>query len=386
MSYLNEGETVGRRISRKKHRIKILGLALAMMLAINPLTTFAAEENGSGESQGGYIDVENINLADFEEVAFNEMEGATIDAVTTVQVDTSKDVIDVSSRLARRDAALLPDNPRVNITGELTSDDDLDFQFFSVTADKFMVARLLSTNANYVAQLYIVDYETGDATPTNIGNSAGNLIALNGLPAGDYAFIIYSADDTVGDSYTLQINATNPSNNVAQTLKITNDLLHFVLQYTTGDVYADGTFVYNINNMDSANTHLNWSRSEDVNWGSGYNHREHSIYNVRIKQVSGPASWSSSHANSDNVMLIYCDVNTGFTFMQSAYQSGSYHEYSFKDTFGKVTPRPLDEEDLTGFSHILAYDLNTGTVIDFYSPLNLYYASGAEAAPTVNFY
>ncbi len=111
MSFLNEGVTVGRRISRKKPRIKILGLALAMMLAINPLTTFAAEENGSGESQGGYIDVENINLADFEEVAFNEMEGATIDAVTTVQVDTSKDVIDVSSRLARRDAALLPDNP-----------------------------------------------------------------------------------------------------------------------------------------------------------------------------------------------------------------------------------------------------------------------------------
>lgn len=370
----------------RKCKMKILGFVLAAMLAINPLTVNAAEADGSGMCQAGYIDVQNIDLTDFEDVEVNGMTGSSIDAVTAIEEDTNKEVIDVSSELNRRSTVLLPDNPRINVSGELTADDSVDFHFFSVTADKFMVARLLSNNVNYIAQLYIVNYETGEAIPTNIGNSSGNLIALNGLPTGDYAFAIYSADETVGETYTFQINATNPANNITQTLKITNDLQHFVLQYTTGDVYADGTFVYNVNTMSSANTHLNWTRNEDVNWGSGYIHRGHEIYNVRIKQVSGPASWSSSYASSDNVMLIYCDIGTGFTFFQSAYESGSYHEYSFEDTFGKVTPRALDEEDLMEFSHILAYDLNTGKVIDFYSPLNIYYASGAEGAPTINFY
>lgn len=289
-------------------------------------------------------------LRQFVKIPVNEMEKSNIEAKTSFQIDAEKEIIDISSRLKRRNS------------------------------------NLISDNADYIAQLYIVNYETGEATATNIGNSAGNLIALNGLPTGDYAFVIYSADNTVGDSYTLQLNATNPADDVSQTLKITSDLLHFMLQYTSGDVYGDGTLIYNVNNINSANTHLNWSRNEDINWGTGYIHRGHEIYNVRIKQVAGPVSWKSSYASSDNVMLIYCDVDTSFTFFQSAYESGSYHEYSFVDTFGKTTPRSLDEEDLAEYSHILAYDLNTGKSIDFYSPLNLYYASGAESAPVINFY
>ena len=370
----------------RQKKFKIYGLIMAFALVISPVAVFAAEPDGDNSGNLGYIDVSDVDLSNFAELPSKEMEETTIDAATSVQIDSEGAVLDVSDRLRQRAANLLPDNPRINVSGELTEDDALDLQFFSVTANKFMLARVLSDNANYAARLYIVNYETGEVTPTNIGDFAGNLIALNGLPTGDYAFAIYSADGTAGESYTLQINATNPSNNISKTLSITNDLLHFVLQYASGDVYGDGTIVYNVYKMGSANSHLNWTRNEDVNWGSGYIHRGHEIYDVRIKQVTGPASWKASRASSDNVMLIYCDVGTGFTFCQSAYESGSYHDYSFIDTFGKKTPRPLDAEDLAEFSHILAYDLNTGKVIDFYSPLNLYYACGAESAPTITFY
>lgn len=370
----------------KKNNLKLCGLVVALSLASCPATVFAQEAVPNDVELEECINADEIDLSEFTEIPFSEMEEETIEASTLMQIDNEKETLDVSERLNKREANLLPDNPRLNITGELSVDDAVDFQFFSVTSDKFMVARILSPNANYIAQLYIIDYETGEATPTNIGDLSGNLIALNGLPTGDYAFAIYSADDTVGDSYTLQLNATNPAANINKTLKITNDLKHFVLQYASGDVYGDGTFVYNVNNMKQSNTQLNWKQNEDVNWSGGYIHREHEIYNVRIKQVSGPASWSSRDAYSDNVMLIYCDVDTGFKFFQSYYQSGGPHEYSFIDTFGRKTPRPLDQEDFLEFSHILAFDLNTGKSIDFYSPLNIYYATGAASAPTVTFY
>ncbi len=190
-----------------------------------------------------------------------------------------------------------------------------------------------------------------------------------------------------GDSYTLKLNAANPSGNLASTVKITSDF-RLILRYTNGDIYGDGTYIYNVSKMNQENSQMEWTRNEDLSWGSGYIHRSHDVYNVNIKEVVGPASYSSSYAKSDNVMLVYCDVNTGFAYMESAYQSGPDHEYerSFVDTFGKTTPRSLTADDFEIFSHILVYDLNADKAIDFYSPLNYYYACGAESAPHVTFY
>lgn len=55
---------------------------------------------------------------------------------------------------------------------------------------------------------------------------------------------------------------------------------------------------------------------------------------------------------------------------------------SFNDAFGKKTPRNLDASDFnTGLGDLqLIYDINSGKVIDFYGPLNIYYGTGAESA------
>lgn len=39
-----------------------------------------------------------------------------------------------------------------------------------------------------------------------------------------------------------------------------------------------------------------------------------------------------------------------------------------------------------GNEHILVYDLMSGEVIDFYSALNVFYASGSEELPVITFY
>lgn len=370
-----------------KRTKKITAMLAAAVFVMGTLTVQAEGTADSVETMETMaakdVDLSDFSMPEFEDHT-HEMQ---IDVETNLITDTENEILHISERMNQRAAGVLPDNPRAVVAGELTEDDNMDMYFFSATASKFMIAQLSSENVNYEVRLYIVDYETGDITPTNICGTAGNLIGINGLPADDYVFVVYANDGTAGDAYTLKINAANPSGSIASTVKITNDF-RLILRYTNGDIYGDGTYIYNISKMNQENAQMEWTRNEDFSWGSGYIHRSHDVYNVNIKEVVGPASYSSSYATSDNVMLVYCDVDTGFAYMESAYQSGPDHEYerSFVDTFGKMTPRSLTADDFETFSHILVYDLNTGKAIDFYSPLNYYYACGAEGAPAVTFY
>ncbi len=273
-------------------------------------------------------------------------------------------------------------NPRVNISGTLTTESAINIYFFNASEDKFMVAELASNNADYAVQLYVVDYDAGTMTPTNIANTANNLIALNGLPAGDYALVIGS-NNLVGDNYTLKLNAANPAGDYTSILKITPSLLQFVIQYTNGDVYANGTYVFN---PSGSTEHLDWNRDYMFTYSGNYIHREHDISSVVVKSISGPVSYSSSYASSNNAMLIYLDVETLFMYFYSEFTSvPSHHYYTFIDTLGKKTPRRLEADDYNYGDHILVYDLDTGKSIDFFSVLNYYYASGAEPIPTITF-
>ena len=89
-----------------------------------------------------------------------------------------------------------------------------------------------------------------------------------------------------GDSYTLKLNAANPSGNLASTVKITSDF-RLILCYTNGDIYGDGTYIYYVSKMNQENSQMEWTRNEDLSWGSGYIHRSHDVYNVNIKEVVG---------------------------------------------------------------------------------------------------
>ena len=159
-----------------------------------------------------------------------------------------------------------------------------------------------------------------------------------------------------------------------------------IIEYTTGDVYSNGKLIYNTSTRTGSN--LEWERVNEVTWTGGYEQRTHKVSSPKIKMISKPASYSSSYASSDSVVLIFCDVDTVFTYFHSKYQSGPDHFYdkSFIDTFGKLTPRSLDKQDFEGGNeHILVFDLNSGKVIDFYSQLNVYYGARYESDPEIEF-
>lgn len=376
----------------KKELKKFVAVFAAAVLTMGTLTVQAEEGTSPAESTSEELpplpSMEDIDLSGFTALDVeNDTESVEIDAEEEIMVDTDGEVIDVSARLGQRAANLLNDNPRATVSGELTADDNMDMYFFDVTSSKFLVAQLTSDNSNYYARIYFVNYETGEAVPSNVGGPAGNLIGVNGIPEGSYAFVISSPDGTVGDSYTFRLNATNPSGNIASTRKVYGDF-RMLLEYTSGAVFADGVYVYNTSMMHdaSANEHMNWEKDDNVSWGSGYIHRGHKVYHITIKNVAGPVSYSSQYATTDNAMLVYCDVDTCFSFMESAYQSDQSHEMTFVDTFGKTTPRALTADDFLDSEHILVFDMNTGKSVDFYSPLNLYYAIGAAGTPKVEAY
>ncbi|RCX20174.1 hypothetical protein DFR58_102247 [Anaerobacterium chartisolvens] len=363
----------------------VMVTVLTLTLVFSSLPAFASEATGS-ES---FVKAQEIPVNQNAEVMLaqseieSEIEGnIDIAAETNLTVDSTKSIKSIETQTRRRASGLLSDNPRTIVNGTLTQSNDVDFHFFSVTSNKFLLAQLISDNADYWTALYIVDYETGTATPTNVGNYSGSLIALNGLPQGDYAFAVAS-DGTLGDSYSLRINAANPAGSYSNIIKVTPSLQQFVVLYSNNDVYANGTFVYNTSSSASTQ-HLDWQRQYYFSYGGNYNQRTHNISYAKIKAVAGPYSYSSSYASSNNVMLIYLDEDTLFTYFESQFQSYPHYYYSsFVDILGKTTPRRLEADDYLYGEHIIAYDLNTGTPIDFYSVLNFYYGAGIENLPTI---
>ncbi len=356
----------------------VLSILVVVLCVCNSSVVYA-EELGDFEFSNLSIPELSENIL-AEDVVWNNIKDEII-------VDETKNALDISSYINRRSGYVLSDNPNVGIDGTLTLDNNMDMYFFNVSAgNKFMLARLNSSNSNYVAQLYIVDENAGSAAPTNIYGFAGDLIQLNGLPEGSYLFLVFANDDSYGQDYRLDINATNPSANLSAVNYLKNDLSIFVFRTVAGDVYSNGHLLYNVSS--SINTNLNWSRVNEFSWGSGYEQRTHSVFNVKVKAMSSPVSYSSTYASSSCAVLLYCDKDTAFSYLHTYYQSGVDHIYqsSTTDTTGRTTPRALDDMDfLGGNEHILVVDLASGQVIDFYSTLNIYYANGYEAQPVINF-
>lgn len=363
-------------LRRKGNSGKVLAMLLVVIMLFGLLgSVVAADESDKA------VDLDSFKALDLQGLELTESGITPMDLKELDQIDADKDgAITVEPPVVTQ-AVYDVDGALMNFTDSLVPEDPQDMYFFSVDSDRSMVLKLLSGNADYLAQLYIIDWSTGQAYPTSVGAYAQTQIGLKNLPAGDYMFLVYS-DGSVGDAYTLRMNAANPAD-YQTLLSISDSLKYVVASYANGDIYASGVFVGNTN---SSSTNLDWTREYYFSWGSGYSSRTHKVSNVKIGSVSAPVRYSSSYASSNNAILIYVDEGTSFMYHQSYYQSGPDHVYesSFYDTLGKRTPRSLDVEDINSFGpHLLVYDLNTRKAIDFYSVLNYYYAAGIESPPTV---
>ena len=144
------------------------------------------------------------------------------------------------------------------LPGELTTADNMEMHFFSTTQNALLFLGLTSENANYYAQLYIVDFSTGNAAPTNVSVSAGNATAINGVPQGDYMFVVASVNETVGQFYQMMVNAQNPAGNLRKLVYVGPTLENAAI------LYADGKYAFNYDNPDLSK--LEWRRVFQLNY------------------------------------------------------------------------------------------------------------------------
>ena len=335
-------------------------------------------------------DVENFSIND--SYLDESLAGFTIKE-SIFHTETDAEIASNSEQENTQKAFQLEDNPCISLSEKLTVQTTAIFYVFSIKEqDRILMARMLSENKDFDALLCQFDKESGKLTPTSVSCGSGNEIRVKSIPQGDYAFAVYSKSGKYGESFIFDINASNPSADFDSVIysKATDgghDVTKVIVEYTSGDVYSNGKFIYN--QKTGIGNDLSWERKNEVNWGSGYEQRTHKVSEVKIKGRSRLVSYSSSYASSDLAILLYCDVGTNFLYFHSKYQSGPDHFYeqSFMDAYGRKTPRSLDEKDFEdGQSHVVVLDLHTGKLIDFYSQLNEYYGFGYEDTPVVHEY
>ncbi|WP_338553506.1 hypothetical protein [Paenibacillus sp. KS-LC4] len=271
-------------------------------------------------------------------------------------------------------------------SSSLTASNPQNFYFFSVATPRSIIFRTESTNASYRVDLYQIDWSTGTAYPSGIGNTSGNLSAANNLPAGDFGLLVTSTG-TVGAAYNIQSNASAPSGAISFT-QSSSLLQSVVWKYANNDLYLNNKRIANTSDAANSNPQLDWERVYYFSYGGGYNSRTHSISDARVNYITTAVNYQSTYASSNNAVLIVLKEDTLFTYHYSTFASGPPTQYfqTFVDTKGLTTPRRFGFLDTIGNPNILVYDLNTNKVIDFVSSLNYYYANGIEPAPTVNYY
>lgn len=259
--------------------------------------------------------------------------------------------------------------------------DEMHLLQFQVASTKVLFSQFEATNSEYAFALYSIASDGTLVQETNyyFPNSAIKLV----LPAGRYAFVIQNAGTTFGNSYTVRINTSTPGDNVtaAGIYKIQpnySSIIALVTRDGSDYVYCNGSYIANVNSP----SNLDWERVLDLKWGNGsWNYNKHEVYNVNIKDISFPGTYTSDYVNSSNAVVIFLNPGTGYMYNESKYSEYSGERvFHFRDPFGNTTPRTLDSYDIATYQCWLIYDLNKESSIDFWSSLNWYYATGTEEA------
>lgn len=285
---------------------------------------------------------------------------------------------------------LLPDNPLEDKSGTLTEELKEHYYIFFITeSNKGFLVGLQTENPAYEAQLLIVDEKTNDVNESGLSIKSDATPTIYNLPVGEYIIRIHSTSNNHGQPYSLHINATTPYTIVQDHKYITrlkNDFKHLFITTQTGDLYVNEKKIINVNTR--SNDSLEWERIDSFNWGSGYEQRTQKVFLIKVKAISSPVKYHSTHASSDDAILIYCDIGTSFYYFHSRYQSGVNHTYwsTDHDVYGRKTPRALDQADIIVSKPILVLDLVSGKIIDFDSKLNEYYQKNAESHSDPIFY
>lgn len=372
----------------KKRLISIFLTSIMLCVCVLP-TAMAAEENslsiyGASDEISAQFNTVSDFLSDSEVKENKNLEGNTF--VKLESLDNGSEILtsfsnsNVPSTYANAQLDLGVE-PNGNLTATLEQD-QIHILLFQLTEDKVLFSKMTSNNSEYAFQIYSVG---ADGT---LQAYSGAMLAgqeLNGtIPAGQYAFVVANVGSTYGETYTLFMNTCTPvPSNAASinVLSISDSYQHVTVQVmdTAGKtiLYCDGVEVFNENNPAS----LDWERVLDLSWSSGYNYNKHEIYNAKVSGISGIGTYVSDYVTSDNAVVLFLDVDTGYMYNESKRNWDTGESlFHFYDPFGNETPRLLDAYDIENYHCWLIFDLNSGKPIDFWSLLNWYYATGTEEA------
>ncbi len=372
-----------------KHKLISFVLSLAVVLAFAELPISARAAGSPASLTNNEIETPDIafntvlDSTEFEENLFrNNLKEVVSEPVTPIANNPASLVKPFSDASPRANSQYdLGTEPAGNLTATIGQDQTHLF-LFKITASKYLFSKMISTNNEYAYQIYRIN-DTGDLEIFCDYALAGG--EINGMiPAGQYLFVVTSLGDSYGDSYTLFMNAATPcpSNAVSLgVLTMSDSYRHVTVQIGTSDgnmvLYCDGVRAFD----QSEPSLLDWERVLDLSWSTGYNYNKHEIYDAVVSGISGVGTYTSDYVTSDNAVILYLDIGTGYMYNESKrnWNTGE-HIFHFNDPAGNTTPRKLNADDIANYHCRLIFDLNTGRSIDFWSELNWYYAMKTETA------
>jgi hypothetical protein len=307
----------------------------------------------------------------FEESVGNGLEDTIQEIPSDIDEDNS---INISRRLRVR--ALLEAPEIFSHSSSLNTTNPDNYYFFSTTTEKNMIFGLTGS-AGICAEIYIVDYSTGYVYPTDIYVTP-NQKKIVAVPAGDYALRVYGSTG----SYSVFANRTIRSGNIS-IINYTSSLSNITYTYN-GIIYVNGS-----------STSLTFGSNSGITYNDSRTLSPHtgeyiavSIVNTYITNISLPVIYSNERGTFNNVILLYLGSGTSYFYFRSLYTFDSMGNVT-GTTFtsndyvrGISTPRYFDAEDAEA-NQFLAYDLNTGTVIDYFGINNFFYAFNIDSYPTI---
>ncbi|QNK39471.1 hypothetical protein [Caproicibacter fermentans] len=317
------------------------------------------------------------------------------DGISKLTVDTSKSIKLTDTKRSNGEMATNSiytfTDPVFNTTGTLTSSNTYDLYLFSTTQDRSAFLKINSDNINYIAMVCTVS--NGTAYPTNFYTSANaGAYFTTSLPAGSYALYVFSNDGSIGDSYTLMWNGSNPAN-FTRIIKMNDNLTSCYLYYSNlKTIYLDGE--------DLAST-AGWQRVFSLTTDSGYIYEEQNITDPVITGMSLGSYETVVHPTTTdnrtpkytipNALFISIGPGSKWQKYTSVYQNGGPLQSDPYDVRGLQTPRDIDSTDVSQYYYdyqdhdkhyhcfCLVYDLDKNSFLDFCSTLNGFYSSQSTA-------
>ena len=266
-----------------------------------------------------------------------------------------------------------------NGTGTLASGSLIDMYVIQTTTDTAPAMKIVSSNTNLIVRLYTLNTATGQATGTNIYDTASDSVAkvLGTMPAGNYALGVYSLNNSnATGNYDLMWNCANPGG--ATTVAYYNDNLTKVILGYSGStaVYCNGTNWF---------AGLKWEEHYTFIVSDGHFGRDQTVSDINVRRVN-IGSYNTNKYSTNNALFVEVGVNTLWSIVQTEYHNNNgsvTHIMDSHDATGKETPRRLDSNDIASGPHYIVIDMNTNQVVDFASPYNFLWQSGqTTGSPT----